>query len=289
MFKTFAQCSLSDLEYEISAAASASNANILDPSAAQLVLPSLRNAYLTAVVLLQYPLVRSAGALVCTGTSESKHAWCSMLRDLFRASGARVGDAVCQRVYLVCKACAERGYVQQLSCQRALCIPSSKDSNRTLLFRWLVLTPQCSHRKKKLLKISIRCAQPQKGSISRASVVWITVQATRAKCMPVRSCQAIRSLSCWPIPCTAGRREAACSAGRFCSAVAHRRALTRSSGTCTVSTSLRSSAALCSPGPHCASCLCLCLCVFEAYTVSNNRSATPHSFCRSVIFSCRRI
>jgi hypothetical protein len=38
------------------------------------------------------------------------------------------------------------------------------------------------------------------------------------------------------IPCTAGRREAACSAGRSCSAVALRRKLTRSSGTCTAST-----------------------------------------------------
>ncbi len=38
------------------------------------------------------------------------------------------------------------------------------------------------------------------------------------------------------IPCTAWRREAACSAGRSCSAVALRRKLTRSSGTCTTST-----------------------------------------------------
>ena len=39
------------------------------------------------------------------------------------------------------------------------------------------------------------------------------------------------------IPCTALRREAACSAGRSCSAIALRRELTRSSGTCTASTS----------------------------------------------------
>jgi hypothetical protein len=39
------------------------------------------------------------------------------------------------------------------------------------------------------------------------------------------------------IPYTAGRRETACSAGRSCSAVALRRKLTRSSGTCTASTS----------------------------------------------------
>jgi hypothetical protein len=40
------------------------------------------------------------------------------------------------------------------------------------------------------------------------------------------------------IPCTALRREAACSAGRSCSAVALRHELTRSSGTCTASTSV---------------------------------------------------
>ena len=112
MFKTFAHCSLSDLEHEISAAARASSARALDPCTAQLVLQSLRDADLTAAVVQRQPLVRAAGALACTGTAESKHAWCSMLRDLFRASGAHVSDAVCLRVYLVCEACARRGHVQ---------------------------------------------------------------------------------------------------------------------------------------------------------------------------------
>ena len=111
MFKTFAHCSLSDLEHEISAAASASSARALDPSTAQLVLQSLRQVD-TAAVVQRQPLVRAAGALVCTGTAESKHAWCSMLRDLFRASGADVSDAVCVDIYLVCEACARRGHVQ---------------------------------------------------------------------------------------------------------------------------------------------------------------------------------
>jgi TPR repeat protein len=109
MFKTFAHCSLSDLEHEISAAASAHDP---DASAARLVLPSLRDAELTAAVLQRYPLVRAAGALVCTGTAESKHAWCRMLRNLIRASGAHVSKPVCLHIYLSLRACARRGHVQ---------------------------------------------------------------------------------------------------------------------------------------------------------------------------------
>ncbi len=112
MFKTFAHCSLSDLEHEISAAVSAASARDLDPSTAQLVLQSLRDADLTAAVVQRQPLVRAAGALACTGTAESKHAWCSMLRDLFRASGVDVSDAVCVCIYLLCLECARRGHVQ---------------------------------------------------------------------------------------------------------------------------------------------------------------------------------
>jgi hypothetical protein len=116
MFKTFAHCSLSDLEDEISAAASATapragRERTLEKWTAQLVLPSLCDAELTAAVVQQHPLVRAGGALVCTGTAESKHAWCSMLRDLFRASDVDVSDAVCVGIYLVCEACARRGYV----------------------------------------------------------------------------------------------------------------------------------------------------------------------------------
>jgi hypothetical protein len=179
MFKTFAHCSLSDLEHEISAAASTASARALDPSTVQLVLQSLRDADLTAAVLPQHPLVRAAGALVCTGTAESKYAWCSMLRDLFRASGAHVSDAVCLRVYLVCKACARRGHVQ-LSARASL-------HPFTECFR----------------------AHPALSLADPAFVAELTAH-----------------------------REAACSAGRSCSAVALRRKLTRSSGTCTASTSV---------------------------------------------------
>jgi TPR repeat protein len=112
MFKTFAHCSLSDFEHEISAAASAASEDALDPSTVQLVLPSLRDVELTAAVLQRQPLVRAAGALACTGTAESKRAWCSMLRDLFRASGVDVSDAVCVDIYLACEACARRGHVR---------------------------------------------------------------------------------------------------------------------------------------------------------------------------------
>jgi hypothetical protein len=112
MYKSFAHCSLSDLEHEIFAAESDSSVRALDPSTAQLVLPSLRDAELTAAVLQRQPLVRAAATLVCTGTAESKHAWCSMLRDLFRASSVDVSDAACVDIYLVCEAFARRGHVQ---------------------------------------------------------------------------------------------------------------------------------------------------------------------------------
>jgi TPR repeat protein len=151
VYKAFAHCSLSDLAHEIFAAAGAPRArslvtsaglagapslapesaaqtiastpcltppgsapapHALDSSTAQLVLPSLHDAQLTVAVLQRQPLVRAAGALVCTGSAESKRAWCSMLRDLFRASGAHVSDAVCVDIYLVCEACARRGHVQ---------------------------------------------------------------------------------------------------------------------------------------------------------------------------------
>jgi hypothetical protein len=75
------------------------------------VLQSFGNAELTEAVLQRHPLVRAAGALVCTGTAESKRAWCSMLRDLFDASGAHVSDDVCLKIYLLCLKCANRNLV----------------------------------------------------------------------------------------------------------------------------------------------------------------------------------
>jgi hypothetical protein len=113
MFKIFANCSLPNLVHSISVAVRLPSARVFDPSTAQLVLPSLRDPELTATVLQRHPLVRGASGLVCTGTAESKHAWCSMLRDLFRASGLRhISDAVFLHIYIVCMECARRGRVQ---------------------------------------------------------------------------------------------------------------------------------------------------------------------------------
>jgi hypothetical protein len=61
---TFANCSLSDLEHEIFAAASASSASALDRCTVQLVLLSLRDVELTAAVLQRHPRVRWASWLV---------------------------------------------------------------------------------------------------------------------------------------------------------------------------------------------------------------------------------
>jgi hypothetical protein len=49
---------------------------------------------------------------MCTGTAESEQAWCSMLRDLFSASGAAASDAFRLRIYLICKECSMRGHVR---------------------------------------------------------------------------------------------------------------------------------------------------------------------------------
>ncbi len=57
-------------------------------------------------------LLRGASGLMCTGTAESKQAWCSMLRDLFSASGAAVSDAVLLSVYLVCEEFSRRGHAR---------------------------------------------------------------------------------------------------------------------------------------------------------------------------------
>jgi hypothetical protein len=97
---------------EISLAVRAPAGSALDAAAAAQLLPRLTDAEATEVALQRHPLVRGASGLVCTGTAESRQAWCSMLRDLFSASGAAVSDAVLLRVYLVCKECARRGHVQ---------------------------------------------------------------------------------------------------------------------------------------------------------------------------------
>ena len=116
--KPFAHCSLHDLALEISLAACAASRSALDAAAAaQLtqLLPRLADVEATEAALQRHPLVRGASGLVCTGTAESRQAWCSMLRDLLSASGAAVSDAVLLRVYLVCKECARRGHVSSVA------------------------------------------------------------------------------------------------------------------------------------------------------------------------------
>ena len=110
--KAFAQCSIVDLTHEISLAASASpSPSALDSAAAQLLLPSLRNADLVEAVLQRHPRVQSSEGLMCFDTPASQQAWCEMLRDLFQSAGVAVSDAACLRVYLVLKECAKRGRV----------------------------------------------------------------------------------------------------------------------------------------------------------------------------------
>ena len=112
MTKPFAHCSLPDFSLEIFSAARAAAGSALDAAAAAQLLPRLADAEATEAALQRHPLVRGASGLECTGTAESEQAWCSMLRDLFSASGAAVSDAALLRVYLVCRQCCGRGRVR---------------------------------------------------------------------------------------------------------------------------------------------------------------------------------
>jgi uncharacterized protein len=112
MTKSFAQCSLPDLAHEIYVAACDATSSALNPSSINLILPSLTSFEITERALRYHPLVRGLDGFVCSGSAQSRQAWCSMLRDLFSASGAAVSDAALLRVYLVCKGCARRGYVR---------------------------------------------------------------------------------------------------------------------------------------------------------------------------------
>jgi TPR repeat protein len=112
MSKTFAQCSLPDLVLEISLAARAATCSALDAAAAAQLLPRLADVEATEAVLQRHPFVRGTSGLVCTGTAENRQAWCSMLRDLFSASGTAVSDAALLRVYLVCRQCCRHRRVR---------------------------------------------------------------------------------------------------------------------------------------------------------------------------------
>jgi TPR repeat protein len=112
MTKPFAQFSLPDLALEISLTACTAAFSALDAAAAAQLLSRLADAEATEVALQRHPLVRGTSGLECTDTAASERAWCSMLRDLFSASGAAVSDAAVLRVYLVCRQCCGRGRVR---------------------------------------------------------------------------------------------------------------------------------------------------------------------------------
>jgi hypothetical protein len=130
MSKAFAQCSLADLAHEIFLVPRAAASSALDDAAVALVLPAFSDERLARDVLMRHPQVQTASGLECTGTAESKHAWCSMLRDLFSAAGAAVSDAALLRVYLVCKESARRGHVRSNEANQdavfKFCAPSAE-------------------------------------------------------------------------------------------------------------------------------------------------------------------
>jgi TPR repeat protein len=134
MTKPFAHCSLSDFSLEIFFAARAAACSALDAAAAAQLLPRLADAEATEAALQRHPLVRGASGLVCTGSAESRQAWCSMLRDLLSASGAAVSDAALLRVYLVCRQCCGRGRVRvRAFISRVLLHPAAAAAGHELL------------------------------------------------------------------------------------------------------------------------------------------------------------
>jgi hypothetical protein len=135
MTKSFATCSLPDLVYEM----------FLDARAAAApLLPRLADAKATEAALQRHPLVQGASGLVCTDNAESERAWCSMLRDLFSASGAAVSDADLRRVYLVCRQCCRRGRVRVCAfISRVLSHPAAAAAGHELLAQLTAHTLRC--------------------------------------------------------------------------------------------------------------------------------------------------
>ena len=112
MTKHFFQCSLADLAHELQLAARDASCSALNAEVVALIIPCLLDTALTETVLRMHPRVGCRSGLVCTAASESKQAWCSMLRDLFLSAGVSVSDAAQLGVYLVVKECAERGHAR---------------------------------------------------------------------------------------------------------------------------------------------------------------------------------
>jgi hypothetical protein len=131
VFKAFSQCSLADLAHAISVDAYSTSKDVVDSSATERIVKSLRNSELTEAVLRRHPLVLDFHRrhLVCTSADSCRDAWCShpnrpteflfqsasfcrynMLHDLFDTAGVDVGDADRRRVYLVCLECAKQPF-----------------------------------------------------------------------------------------------------------------------------------------------------------------------------------
>jgi hypothetical protein len=122
------------LALEIFSAARAAACSALDAAAAAQLLPHLADAEATEAALQRHPLVRGASGLVCTDSAESERAWCSMLRELFSASGAAVSDAALLRVYLVCRQCCRRRRVRVCAfVSRVLLHPAAAAAGHELL------------------------------------------------------------------------------------------------------------------------------------------------------------
>jgi hypothetical protein len=104
-------------------------------AAAAPLLPRLADAEATEAALQRHPLVRGASGLECTVSAESEQAWCSMLRDLFSASGAAVSDADLLHMYLAYMRCSIRGRVRGVCAflPRVLLHPAAAAAGHELL------------------------------------------------------------------------------------------------------------------------------------------------------------
>jgi len=111
MNKPFAQCSLADLAHEVHLAARLASSSALNADAAARIIPCLLDHKHTEEVLQRHPGVREQDGqrLVCSAATDSKQAWCSMLRDLFITASASVSDDAIHLVYLVVAKCEKRG------------------------------------------------------------------------------------------------------------------------------------------------------------------------------------
>jgi TPR repeat protein len=162
MTKPFKQCSLPDLVTEIFLAARAA-CSALDAAAAAQLLPCFSSAEASEAALQRHPLVRGTSGLECTGTAESRQAWCSMLGDLFSAAAISVSDAARLRVYIVCKECAKRGRVRTcVFIARVAAHPSLSLADDALLAQLVAHPVRClaSQLNVQRMRTMFRCRTP---------------------------------------------------------------------------------------------------------------------------------